>query len=70
MLSEEEKGELREMAASATLREEFRLLRRHSQQLARRVTVDELIRWLTAMARVVANPSKPCRLVDYKNMKF
>jgi len=70
MLSEKEKGELREMAASETLREEFRQLRRHSQQLERRVSVDELIRWLTAMARVVAKPSKPRRLVDYKNMKF
>ena len=31
MLSEEETQELREMAASATLREDFRIMRRNSQ---------------------------------------
>ena len=31
MLTEEEKNEIKEMAASATLREEFRTLRRNSR---------------------------------------
>ena len=70
MLSEREKTELREMAASETLREEFRALRRSSQQLERRVTVDELIRWLTAMARVLPKPAMPRRFIEYKNVKF
>lgn len=70
MLSEHEKLELREMAQSATLREEFRTLRRHSQQLERRITVDELIRWLSAMARVLPKPAKPRRFVEYTNVKF
>ena len=70
MLTEEERTELREMAASETLREEFRALRRSSQQLERRVSVDEFIRWLTAMARVLPKPSMPRRFIEYKNMKF
>ncbi len=70
MLSEQEKLELREMAQSATLREEFRALRRYSQQLERRITVDELMSWLSAMARVLPKPAKPRRFVEYKNVKF
>ena len=58
------------MAQSASLREEFRALRRHSQQLERRVTVDELMRWLSAMARVLPKPTKLRRFVEYKNVKF
>jgi hypothetical protein len=70
MLSDQEKLELREMAQSATMREEFRMLRRNLQQLERRITVDELVRWLSAMARVLPHPAKPRRLVEYKNVKF
>lgn len=70
MLSEQEKLELREMAQSATLREEFRALRQYSQKLERRITVDEFIRWLSAMARVLPKPAKPRRFIDYKNVKF
>jgi hypothetical protein len=70
MLSEQEKLELREMAQSATLREEFRALRRYSQQLERRITVDELMSGLSAMARVLPKPAKPRRFVEYKNVKF
>ena len=70
MLSEREKLELREMAASETLREEFRALRRYSRQLERRVSVDEFIRWLTAMARAFPKSSKARRFVEYKNVKF
>jgi len=70
MLSEQEKLELREMAQSASLREEFRALRRYSQQLERRITVDELMRWLTAMSRVLPKPAELRRFVEYKNVKF
>ena len=70
MLSEREKLELREMAASETLREEFRALRRYSQQLEERVSVDEFIRWLTAMMRVLPKPAKARRFVEYKNAKL
>ena len=70
MLSEEEKREMREMAASATLREEFRTLRKNSQALERRVSVDELIRWLTAMARVCPDTPKSRRFIRDMNMKI
>jgi len=70
MLSEQEKSELREMAQSAALREEFRALRQYSQQLERRISVDELMRWLTSMARVLPEPAAPRRFVEYKNVKF
>jgi hypothetical protein len=70
MLSEQEKLELREMAQSAALREEFRALRRYSQQLERRMSIDEFIRWLSAMARVLPKPTTPRRFVEYKNVKF
>ena len=70
MLSEEEKREMKEMAASATLREEFRTLRKNSQALERRVSVDELVRWLTAMARIYPNPLRPRPFMRDSNMKI
>ena len=70
MLSEEEKREMKEMAASATLREEFRTLRKNSQALERRVSVDELIRWLTAMARICPGSPWPRPFMRDSNMKI
>jgi hypothetical protein len=52
LLSEEEKREMRDMAVSARLREEFRTMRRNSQAIERRIGVNELAHWSTAMARV------------------
>ncbi|HEX9662636.1 MAG TPA: hypothetical protein VGB27_10160, partial [Candidatus Binatia bacterium] len=51
VLSDEEKRELREMAASEKLREEFRMLRKNSRAIEGRVSVDELAHWLTVMNR-------------------
>ena len=70
MLSEEEKREMKEMAASATLREEFRTLRKNSQALERRVSVDELVRWLTAMARICPASLRPRPFMRDSNMKI
>jgi predicted thioredoxin/glutaredoxin len=70
MLSEEEKREMIEMAASATLREEFWTLRKNSQALERRVSVDELLRWLTAMSRICPGSPLPRRLMRDTNMKI
>lgn len=58
MLSEEEKRELREMAASEKLREEFRTLRRNSRTIEGRVSVDELAHWLTVLNRICPGNSK------------
>lgn len=70
MLSDEEKRELREMAASASLRDEFRALRRNSQAIERRITVEELAYWLTTMARLRPQPHKRRLLVHYTDVKI
>ena len=70
MISEEEKQELREMAASEILREEFRTMRKNSQAIERRIGVDELAHWLTVMARVCPGAPKPRRFVYYANVKI
>ena len=70
MISEEEKQELREMAASASLREEFRAMRRISEAIERTITVDELAHWLTVMARVSASAPKPRQPGHYAAMKL
>jgi hypothetical protein len=70
LLSEEEKQELREMAASETLREEFRILRKNSRAIERQIGVDELAHWLTVMARVCPSASKPRLPVHYTDLKI
>jgi len=70
MLSEEEKRELRDMAASESLRRDFRTMRRNSQAIERRIGVDELAHWLTVMARVCPGAPKPRRFVHYSNVKI
>jgi hypothetical protein len=70
MLSEEEKQELKEMAASETLREEFRTMRRNSEAIERTITVDELAHWLTVMARVCPGASKARPFVNYADMRI
>lgn len=70
MLSEEEKQELREMAASESLREEFRTLRKNAQAIESVIGVDELAHWLTVVARVCPGTPKPRRFVRYTNLRF
>jgi hypothetical protein len=70
VISEEEKQELREMAASETLREEFRTMRRNSEAIERTITVDELARWLTVMARVCPNRQKPRQGISHADMRI
>ena len=70
VISEEEKQELRAMAAAATLREDFRIMRRNSEALERTIIVDELAQWLTAMARLCPNRENPRRFVPYAAVKF
>ena len=69
MLSEEEKQEMRELAGSAAIRDEFRLLRKLS--LAhQRVDVDSYIQFLTAMSRLNPKPAPPRAFVEYKLVKL
>ena len=69
-MSEKEKSELREMAASENLRDEFRALRKNSQAIEGRIGVDELAHWLTVMARVCPGEHKPRRLIVYTKVKI
>ncbi len=60
---------MREMAGSAAIRDEFRLLRRLS--LAhQRVDVDGYIQFLTAMARLNPKPAVPRTFVKYTSVKL
>jgi len=70
VLTEAEKQELREMAASMTLREEFRTLRRNSQTGETNISVDDLIGWLTAMAAICPQPATPRPFVHYTHAKI
>lgn len=70
MLADEEKQELKELAGSAAVRDEFRLLRRNSTALQQRVDVDKFISFLTAMARLNPKPAAPRAFVPYKRVKL
>jgi hypothetical protein len=69
-ISEEEKQELRELAGSAAIRDEFRLLRRNSMAMQQRVDVDRLIQFLNTMVRLNPNPAPPRTFVTYKSVKL
>jgi len=70
VLSEREKQELCEMAASQTLREEFRAMRRNSAAIERTITVDQLAHWLTVMARGCPCAPKAKQAAHYAAMKL
>lgn len=70
MLTEHEKREMREMAESESLQEEFRTMRRNSRAIEEQFTIDQLIRWLTTMARTCPTPPKPRPFVQYTNVKI
>ena len=70
MLTENEKQEMREMAGSALLREEFRTMRRNSRAIEDKLNIDELIHWLTAMARVSPPPANIRPFIYYTNVKL
>jgi len=69
VLSEEEKQELREMAASASVRDEFRLLQRLSRE-HQRVDVDRLLHFLTVMSRLNPKPAPPRKFIQYTLVKL
>ena len=70
LLNEEEKQEMRDMAASESLRDDFRTMRKNSRAMEKTITVDELAHWLTVMARVCPGASKPRALVHYTDVKL
>jgi hypothetical protein len=69
VLSDKEKQDLRDLAGSQTVRDEFRLLRRLS--LAHRpVDIDSFIQFLTTMARLHPKPPPPRAFVEYTSVKL
>ena len=70
VFSDEEKRELREMAASEKLREEFRMLRKNSRAIEGRVSVDELAHWLTVMNRICPGNSTRRKFIHDADMRF
>jgi hypothetical protein len=70
MLTEAEKAELREMAGSLTIREEFQTLRRNSRTREFNISVDDLIRWLTAMAQICPESVRSRPFVHYTHVKI
>ncbi len=71
MLSDEERKELKAMAASASMREEFRLLKAASAlPLDQPVDLDGFIHFLTVMGRFSSIPPQPRTFLDYTNVKL
>ena len=70
MLTEAEKQELREMAASMTLREEFQTLRRNCRTREINISVDDLMHWLTAMAQICPQPARSRPVIHYIHAKI
>ncbi len=71
MLSEDEKRELRSLAKSSTLRNEFRQLRKSSYaDTAKPVDVDRFLSFLTAMSRLCSTPPQPKPFVSYTNVRI
>jgi hypothetical protein len=69
VLSEKEKQEMRELAASEAIREEFRLLRKYSMK-HQPVGLDQYIRFLTAISRLNSKPARPRAFVEYTQVKL
>jgi len=57
------------MAASASVRDEFRLLRRLSLE-HQRVDVDRFMQFLTAMSRLNSKPAPPRKFIEYTIVKL
>ena len=70
MLTEAEKQELREMAASMTLREEFQTLRRNCRTREINISIDDLMHWLTAMAQICPPPARSRPFIHYRHVKI
>jgi len=71
MLSEEEKQELRAMASSSVIREEFRQLRKSSYPGTETVVdIDQLLGFLTTMSRLSSVPPSYKSFVSYNTVRI
>ena len=71
ILSDEEKQEMKSLASSMQIREEFRRLRSAcTPELDRPVDIGGYISFLTTMSRLLGTSSVPRRYIHYKNVKI
>jgi hypothetical protein len=70
VLTEAEKQELREMAASTTLRDEFQTLQRNSRNREVNISADDLMCWLTAMAQICPRPTSSRPFIHYHYVRI
>lgn len=70
MLSEEEKQELKDMAASARIREEFSLLDAASRAAQAKVTPDQYVKFLSTMFRLTTPPPVKRPFVPYRTVRL
>jgi hypothetical protein len=69
VISDKEKHELRQLAASKAVRAEFRILRQYSLR-RRPVDLDEYIRFLTTISRLISRPTRQRVFVQYTQVKL
>lgn len=71
MLSEDEKRELRSLASSSTLRNEFRQLRNSSRaDTEKPVDIDQLLSFLTTMSRLCPPSPRFRTFVPYTDVRI
>jgi hypothetical protein len=69
VFSESEKQEMRELAASEAVREEFRRLKKYSSK-HHPVNLDRYIQFLTVISRLNSMPAAPRGFVQYTQVKL
>lgn len=71
MLNEQERRELKGLAASAAIREEFRRLSAASKPTTlQTIDLDRLLNFLTTMARFGPQPSRPRPFITYTHVRL
>ena len=70
MLTDQEKRDLKEMAASKTLRNDFQWLSDSSRALESHLTHEDFVRFLSFMARLCPAPLAPRPFVPYANVRL
>ena len=69
MLTDSQRREMREMAGSIAIRDEFRRLKTASTPPAHTpIDLDRLLDFLTAMTRLSAQPASPRRFIAYSRV--
>lgn len=70
MFSEAEQRELQELARSARVREEFRMIRDAGRHAAQHLSIDDLLQWLTFLNQVTVRPPPPRPFPVYANVRL